>query len=744
MLHEILLSLSGYQSEIFEKVKNTEHHVEGIHNFTSEPERAMLETLAHIAQLHIDIKQIAARIASDHSSVVCRGVASAILDVHLAAFRKKIIQVEHSILRQDSSYVGGYGIVPLSTVVSDFAPWTRPLEWLLKVTRVAGRQSEQESAKGYCTGNEMLDFLHSETHTGYADVEELAVSLLITAQKMWMRSVASWILYGRLPTLGTGDFFIQQNPNRTSVVDDYILDRTLVPRFVSRSSAESMLAIGNALCQLQVQNRGTRGSQTMALLPKHLRILETLEYPLNQSILQLAVEEIDCSISQNVLSEIVPLHQILGVLDVVHRFMLLSNGEFATALIEHAGDKIRLRQTAPAVKPARKVGRIDDLTITDAELNSILTKSWDELAALQTGQAVDDETFNLARGMLALHGIQEGERHFIPLATLMPNATVLDLKLAVDSTLKLFLSPADLRSYAAINAYLLSIRRTELHLSHLWKLTPQRRCYPTPFGPPISASPYGQSALASRRTREQARSTAMRRHWATASKALFVVNELDAYLHGEVIRNSWDHFQGWLQEGSRPSSSRSGSRPGTASSAKTASTGLSRSKQMNDPRTLAKGHHTFLSALYSGLLLNNAEFVKALRELLNSVDHYIALFSRLSSIWSGLDLQEDEGVVDAFSNYKEEERTVLAETTRSRIIIEEGVGVLVERLKDAERKRDAEGPIGAMDGLDLHAASVFIPWKGRNMERLIMKLDYLAGAHAQDVQEKLVDDIIDD
>lgn len=744
MLHEILLSLSGYQSDFFQRVNNEESRDVGVHNFTSEPERAMLQTLAHIAELHVTIKQAAARLASSHPSIVCRCIASATADTHLGDFRKKIVEVEASVLLRDSAFVGGYGIVPLSTIVGEFAPWTRRLEWLTRLMHFAERQRDDRHKRSYCTSNVMLSFLESETRTGYRDLEKMAVNLLVAGEKVWMRSLASWILYGELPVFGQDDFLIQHNPSRSSDVDGYILDRSLLPEFVSPPTAESILAIGNALCQLQSQRHGVTGAKAMTLLPKHLHILELLQYPLNRSIFQLAIEEIDSSISQHALSQILPLERIVGLLDVVQRFILLGNGEFATVLIEHAADKVKSTQTAPAAKPVRKVGRVDDLTIKEVELSSILTKTWDQLAALQSEQALDDESFNLARSLLTLSNVKESDASSIPLSTIMPNLVTLNLNFVPESTFKIFLSSNDLSSYAAINAYLLSIRRTEIHLSQLWKLTSQRRCHPTPLGPPVSASPYGQAALGTRRAREQTRSTQMRAHWATTSKALFVVNQLDAYLHGEVIQNSWEHFQDWLHEGSRPGGSRAGSRPGTATSAKTASSDFGRSQQMNDPRTLAKGHHTFLEALHCGLLLDNGAYVAALKSLLGAVDHYAALFSRLSGIWSGLDLQDDEGVVDAFSNYKEEERMVSSEMSRSRDLLEEGIGDLVAKLKEAERQRDADRIAGGLERLDVDGAKGFVPWKGRNMERLVMKLDYLAGATGREDVEKLVDDIDND
>ena len=182
MLHEILLSLSGYQSDFFEKVSKGESPDHGVHSFTSQPERAMLQSLAHIAELHVAIKQAAARIANNHQSIVCRSIASATADTHLSAFRKKIIEVEASILQRDAAFVGGYNIVPLSTIVGEFSPWARRLEWLSRLLSFAEDERGDTLGRAYCTSKAMLDFLESESRTGYSDLEEIALSLLIAGE----------------------------------------------------------------------------------------------------------------------------------------------------------------------------------------------------------------------------------------------------------------------------------------------------------------------------------------------------------------------------------------------------------------------------------------------------------------------------------------------------------------------------------------------------------------------------------
>ena len=715
----------------------------------------MLEVLGHISELHLQVKEAAANIAASHKSVVSCAIGSAVAEQELGVFRKKVLQVETSILQRDAGYVGGYNIVPLSTIVVEFAPWTRRLEWLLRVTSCA-----EKGNRVPCNAREMLDFLETETHTGYSDIEDMASRLLVTAEKVWMRLLATWVLYGKLPASGALDFFIQSNEVDNGAHHRYSVKDSLLPKCVSHEAAESCLAIGIALDQIRQHGKRrfgqvSNGTSNASILSQSLRLLESLVYPLNTFSLQLVLAEVDLLVSQNALSQILPIEQVLRILDVIHNYMLLDEGEFSAALITNATNRISERSMAGgASKPVRKIGRLDDISIKEAELSGILTKTWDELAELNSEHVLDDDTVSYARDVLILRSEDVSEDSAAPISTLLPNAAVLVLNLPTDSTLHLFFTATDLKSYSTISAYLLSIRRTELHLSGLWTLTSQRRSHPTPLGPPVSATVAGRQALAARRPRESARHATMRQHWASASRALFVIKELGAYLHGEVIHNSWDHLQGWLQTGqdsSRPSTGRlQDSRPATASSAKSQLESsrasfepLSQNRRRTDPRSLAKGHAIFLKALYTGLLLDNEVFLTSLKDLLVLLDHYIALFGRLQSIWQGLDLQEDDGVLDAFSNYADDETKVLGEMSRSRQVVEKALTGLVDRLKEAEKTRLVESMTDAVAQLDMERHN-FVPWRSRTMDRLIMKLVFLSGepgpAEAEDLVEGLDDD----
>ena len=211
MLHEILLSLSGHPSPLLRTASTSAADDSALalsdSTVVSPPERALLASLAHLSDLNVKLKSFAAQIAASHPSVICRAVAAATESVHLAAFQRKVLAVEETILRKDAGLVGAYNIVPLTAIVSEFDGWTRRIEWLWEIVQfmLAGERSQP------CTASMVMDRLRSELQTGYTDIEETARSLVAVAEVAWLKQVSAWTLYGKLPSFGAGDFFVQKS-----------------------------------------------------------------------------------------------------------------------------------------------------------------------------------------------------------------------------------------------------------------------------------------------------------------------------------------------------------------------------------------------------------------------------------------------------------------------------------------------------------------------------------------------------
>jgi hypothetical protein len=201
MLHEILLSLSGHPSPLL-----TADHSSPT-SALSPPEKALLSSVAHLSDLHCKLLAHTATLASTHSSSICQAVATVIRTTHLSQFQQKVLEVEDGILRKDAGSVGAYNIVPLTAVVGQFTSWTRRMEWFLELVEFMMRGSGGD-VKG-CSGAMVIDKLCDAMQTGYVDIEEAALSLVKVAETAWLKQVSAWALYGRLPTFGREDFFVQ-------------------------------------------------------------------------------------------------------------------------------------------------------------------------------------------------------------------------------------------------------------------------------------------------------------------------------------------------------------------------------------------------------------------------------------------------------------------------------------------------------------------------------------------------------
>ena len=770
MLHEILLSLSGHSSPLLQRACQKEPTQDDDADFLqlSPPERALLGRLVYLSDLHVRVKKYTKEISSFHASVICRAVSSTIASKHLKHFRLKVLDVESSILSKDARFVGGYDIVPLSTLVGEFAPWIRRLEWLRDVAQFMLSTQEQGKAMkaAGCSGPAVIDFLRQEIYTGYEDLQKMALSLVSVAEMSWLRQLSSWLLYGKLSSYGAQDFFIRTDEIRDahSVISEFFVDSTLVPGFLSPANVQSILFIGRSLNQIQSQTSVSAADPIVDMIPPHLEYLKSLTFPINTMALSSVLSEIRLSLSQNALSQLLPLQRVLEVLDILHDFLLLGRGEFAVSLIHHADERLRERNcTLEPRQPIRKAGRLDDVTMKEGEVAEVLKKTFEELLLLRVDEDRADDLSDTGQQLLRLSMDKQPapvqHNHSIAFQSfLFPTATLLTLSLQDDSSLKLFLSPADLREYSVVHAYLLSIRRADIHLSSLWKLTSLRRLHPSPLGPPRSSTRAGSAKLATQRRREDVRECRMRRYWAITGKALFVVSELGSYFQGEVIKNHWQHLQRWLHNfqptGQDPSSAK-GSRPGTASSATEAESlrqtlGSSRSSQAlmeardtsnrNDPATLAQAHQSYLRSLTAALLLTNAGYLGTLQDLLSLIDHFVALFGRLLPIQQGLDLQEDEGVMDTLANYATDEKEILFEMERSRTALETCLTDLVEKVReiDDQRGNDKSNVQTMTDTFDEAGLgeSLYVPWHGRTIDRLTMRLETLTGAVASNQDQR--------
>ncbi|KAF2427774.1 hypothetical protein EJ08DRAFT_331749 [Tothia fuscella] len=736
MLHEILLSLSGHPSALFptQSLENGTTSANIDFPLLSPPEQALLKSIGQLSRLHRDIRSHASAISAQHPSTICRAVATAITTIHLARFQRKILEVEEGILRKDARSVGAYNIVPLAGVVGEFDEWTRLMEWFWRTVCLI----QDPNGARTCSGVAIIDRLRQEAQTGYPDVEQAALDLGKVAEAAWLRQLSTWLLYGKLPAFGAEDFFVHK-------VDDveFEADAKLLPKYVTPSTASSILFIGKSLNHIRIRGtaEGTprRAGTELDLLPIHLKHLSTLALPISSSALSSAVASIRLSLSRNTLQQLLPLPKIINLLTIFRDYFLLGKGEFAVSLITTAEAHLQSRNKNTGPQSTTKGGLTDSLrglVIKEAELTTILSKTFSTLSSLVEDDSTDAESLDFARGLFRLTTAKSSNitkrasnnKSSPPTFNdfLLPIPTTLTMELK--SPYDLFATSAELGVYSNLHSYLLSIRRAHMRLGDLWRQTQLRRVHPAPLGPPLSCSEHGLKVLEIRRARARKRNADMRGTWATCSAAVFLLGEMGNYFEGEVVGGAWGDLREWIS----PVMANVEEDDGDGDE----NTATANKPRHHDPETLSSAHRTFLSTLTHTLLLTDLKFTKVLRELLQHIDGLVSLLHRLQSTQSNMDLEEDEGIVDVLSNSSAEEYdSITKELGRARSRVDSGLKSVVARLRELdgseERVHVGSESLGGDGG---EGGEGYRGWRGGGVERLLMRLDVHYG-HERDEED---------
>ncbi|KAF9694780.1 hypothetical protein EKO04_007407 [Ascochyta lentis] len=749
MLHEILLSLSGHPSALFDTQQGSTHVTSTANRLLSPPEAELLAAIGHLSRLHRKTRDHVARVASSHPSTVCRATATAITAYHLDNFQRKILDVEGQILKQDASTVGAYNIVPLAGIVGEFSGWVRLMEWLWDISNfmqpVELLPKSENISRKIASGSELIDKLRTEAQTGYPDIEEAARYLGEVAETAWLRQLSTWLLYGRLPAFGSSDFFIAQEDEDSTEVS-FVARNRLLPKFVTRQTALSIMFVGKSLNQIRSlpstskAKAATTQISELELLPVHVQYLSQVSAPISSAKLSEVVAGIRTSLSRNLLQHLLPREKIVETLNVLYQFFLLGRGEFAMVLIAEADEKLSSRHRGP--QSVKLGSSIKGLLLKEAEINQTLARSLSVLSTLGGEDDHIDDILDAASDVLRLdvHSAS-GHRPGTPgrakdvesALPQIPSMSFDELLLSVPvslgmdilSPLDLFITKADVDVYSSINDYLLAIRRAHLHLAQLWRHSTIRRDHPCPPGYQYSNSSHGKAILKRRRQRTNQRARNMRNIWATCRSAIFFLAESEAYFQGEVVQESFKSFLDWVKgpRKRRHDETRSTTpdRPPTRELSETQTE--SNVQQQHDPEALAFAHRHFLASVAYSLLITDGAFTKTLRVFCTHVDDLVAHITRLQSIQQNLDLEEDEGVEDFSQNYKKEEADVNLEMNRARKRIDSDLKALVERLREMDSERigvSGPRPTNALD----HSEGKYEPLRVGGIDRLLMKLDW--------------------
>jgi hypothetical protein len=120
--------------------------------------------------------------------------------------------------------------------------------------------------------------------------------------------------------------------------------------------------------------------------------------------------------------------------------------------------------------------------------------------------------------------------------------------------------------------------------------------------------------------------------------------------------------------------------------------------------------------------------------MLMHIDELVAYILRLQSIQQNLDLEEDEGVVDALANNEQEQKDVQLELDRSRKRVDGDMKAVVGRLRELDAAK-VDTAFGGDEFVGVDEKQEYVPWRGPGVERLLMKLDF-GRASEEDMEEE--------
>ncbi|TGZ80861.1 hypothetical protein EX30DRAFT_307020 [Ascodesmis nigricans] len=771
MLHELFLLLSGNPSSLI-----TLDGLPANFPLVSPSERAILKTLGTLGHLHISLRNACQSITTSHSSAIARAVASGIETDNLQTFRDRILTVEESVIRKDDTGIVVAYDAPLAKVLNSFDGWDRMLNYLHDLVEfmAPGSGTIQRLAKtgNPASGAEIINRLRGDIYTGYPQLEEAALGLLRIAEMAWLRDVSTWVLYGRLPVAAdygssrpSADFFIMEvdGPEiqmEDSMVDvdaarmkEYQINKSLLPSFVTSSTASSLLFIGRALSKIRMSG-GASGdhafssaavaSPEMTLLPIHLGYLQSLQSPLSPQKLSKATSDIRLSLSKHTLQNLLPAEHILDSINLLRDFFLLGRGEFALSLVEEASEPARQRAKTPSSRKPSLRGAV----IKENEVTGMLTRTWAVLSSLQ-GEEAHDDLLDSARDLLflTLQKNKSGASSVNATPTAPgPHRIAADyhdvligvpvsLCFTLSWPLELFLQPSDLEEYDALFAYLISVRKAQMRLQSLWR------------GRRDTVTFHDKEDI--KRLRERHRQD--RVIWATASMAHFFLETLMDFWQGEVISSAFktlvnivsppvaerdntpedmsmsmiddddedlstdeeddnDDEDIWMQLETEEAVKKTG----------TLSTTMEAQQQeaaqtQQDPESLMRAHHAYLNNIKRNTFLADTHFATQLKRFLATVE---MLAAGVEDIVRNHEL-EDLGVEGMEVADEERQRKVLEERCED---VKDMLRLLVRRLEKIDEERER----WSGEGLDLLAAAgkkKVGRREGVKVERLLMRMD---------------------
>ncbi|KAF9914773.1 hypothetical protein BX616_007591 [Lobosporangium transversale] len=538
MLHELLVALSGYPGDIFRP-------------FPPEPEIATTFAITDFALLHpaeregldrlaqlgfyfrrfldfiASCRSPTATSASLRAQLLMQGHAqqqglylkalASTLEHRLDSYRQTIIQTETAILSGEDN-LGG--IVPLSTIISRFAPFELVFP---AITSLISEIEDAYSSGSPFIGGRLINHLQNKAASGVPLLKDWMDDLLQGCCGVMMRQIVSWTVYGQIQD-PFDEFFIVQLQSSTVPSEakynselgrrshrsfeslntrsselhaansapysttikwnkEYVLDESMLPIMIPTTLAHEMLFIGKAIVTareakpkpIPIPPSMTSHHRDL-ILPLVYRTAESKTFNVNH--LSHAIHRIRKDIANHLWVVVQVGEKIIKTFESFKRYFLLCNGDFGLGLISALEDfnKNRL-STLEQQHKASFIQTTSTGSIRDHDLGGLLVKAAQgtsaqedpellkfELRILkkpttdQGGNVGDDDGTIDKETQMKTGGNYDDQLLGIPVRLCYSLAWPLDFFLTID----------DLNLYSDLFAFLMAVRKTQVKLQQAW------------------------------------------------------------------------------------------------------------------------------------------------------------------------------------------------------------------------------------------------------------------------------------
>ncbi|KAF9282887.1 Gamma-tubulin complex component 4 [Mortierella alpina] len=530
MLHELLVTLSGYPGDIFRPFPQ-EPEVATTFAVTDFPmlHPAEKEGLDRLAQLGFYFREFNAFIASCRSTfshsfqkpgtpapsqpgLYLTAFANS-LERKLQGYRQVIVDTESAILSGEDN-LGG--TVPLPTIAARFAPFQLVFPAIFRL--ITEIQHASTSNTPY-VGGRLIDLLQDRAASGVPIQKEWMDELLRGCCGVMMRQIVCWVVYGQIQD-PFAEFFIVRCRPGSSASDserssanllrsrsatsftatqkassnnlaapiskwqaEYALDERMIPIMIPSTLVEAMLFIGKSIATAgQAQPKPTPIPQSMTA--RHLELILPLvdaiskpSAPDSQSIsgeilnlnhLTNVIHQIRRDIANHLWVVVQVGEKVIRTLKSFRRYFLLCDGEYGLGLIEVLEEFKRNRLS--------RLGQFSSATsasvsIRDQDLGGMLSKAAQNTPA-QDDPALQSFELRLLKTPKTKDSSGESTDVSVTKTTRMFDDQLLGIPVRLWYTLAwpldLFLTSEDIEHYGDVFAFLMTVRKAQVKLQQAW------------------------------------------------------------------------------------------------------------------------------------------------------------------------------------------------------------------------------------------------------------------------------------